>query len=503
MTPPVDAERPERGSSRAADPDRGRTHETSLSAERRRRDGVHYTPREVAAELVACALDAFGDRRLPMMGDPSCGAGVFLMAAADELCRRGHGPTEVLTALWGMDIDAEAVALTRAAVRDWALDHGVDFGPNALGERIRVGDALSDPWPEGIDVVVGNPPFGGQLGGRTRRDESARAAAERIVGAPAGYLDTSALFLARAHREVSAEGVVVLMQPMSIIGAHHAAAVRDAVAGSFDGLWIGEPGLFDASVHVCAPVLRRRGGRLADRAWTAVAAERFGVPTVDLDGPELSTAADVTAGFRDEFYRVASAVTDAPADGTRPSGTACLVTVGLIDVGVTHWGMRPARMNRTRFERPLVCLTELRDETWFAARTVPKVLVATQTRVVEAVADDTGELWPSVPVISILPRGHVELDLLLAAVLSPPVAAWAVGEAIGTGRSRDAVRLSAALVGRIPLPTDAAAWRRGAELLAAGARPTEWGSVLCEAHGIVGRSAEELMGWWESRLPRR
>ena len=85
--------------------DLGRDYETSLEPSRRRRDGVHYTPRAVADELVARAF--LSHRELIASGaqfvvcDPTCGAGVFLIAAADALVAGGRSPLSALECLYG------------------------------------------------------------------------------------------------------------------------------------------------------------------------------------------------------------------------------------------------------------------------------------------------------------------------------------------------------------------------------------------------------------------
>ena len=101
---------------------------------------------------------------------------------------------------------------------------------------------------------------------------------------------------------------------------------------------------------------------------------------------------------------------------------------------------------------------------WATDRRVPKVVVATQTRIVEAAVDTEGTWWPSVPTIAVAPRAGAAADLWsLAAVLSaPPVSAWALGHYGGTALSGDAIKLSARQILDIPLPADPEAWAEGA-----------------------------------------
>src|SRR3954463_12531494 len=138
----------------AADPDElGRAYEASVPAARRRRDGVHYTPADVAGGLVHLALEGLTCAE-PVVCDPACGGGAFLLAAGRALAARGPDPRHIATKLlWGMDSDAGAVRVPREALAGWA---GVD-----RGARVGGGGGLRAPGggPAGFDVVVGTPPF--------------------------------------------------------------------------------------------------------------------------------------------------------------------------------------------------------------------------------------------------------------------------------------------------------------------------------------------------------
>lgn len=494
--------------------DLGRDYETSLDPTRRRRDGVHYTPRDVADELVERAFAAHGDviaSNAPFsICDPTCGAGVFLLASADVLVASGRTPFDALSCLRGMDIDPDALELARAELVGWARDHGLESGSQDLPFVLRVGDALNDPWPQDgqLDVVVGNPPFGGQLGGATVRDEHAVAGAARILGRPAGYTDTAGVLLVRALDAVRPGGSVVFVQPLSVLGSRDGAMVRDLVSQALESIWIPDDLLFDAAVSVCAPVLRKPSGRdvNADRGqiptWTELAAEAMGVPSIHLNGEPLSTIAECTAGFRHEFYEVANATIE---QGSTNESAAFprLVTVGLIDPARLLWGEREARVAGTRFMRPVVDVSKLAKE--FVLRKRPKVLVATQTRIIESVADYDGSLWPSVPVISVLPKSDDErsINLLLAAVFAPPASVWAARQAAGTARSPGAIRLSATQLEFLPLPTNREQWIEGARQLRAG--ELEAATVtLTDAYGLSPSEQTAVLEWWRPRsMPRK
>jgi hypothetical protein len=138
-------------------------------------------------------------------------------------------------------------------------------------------------------------------------------------------------------------------------------------------------------------------------------------------------------------------------------------------------------------------------ERWLAARLVPKVLVATQTKVIEAFVDEQGEYAPLVPLITVVPRDGTDLWLLAAAIASPIVAARAralyAGSALGAG----AIKLSAKQLLAMPLPLDRTAWNRSAELLRARDLPG-FARSSCEAHALSPRETRDVLRFWTSRL---
>ena len=103
---------------------------------------------------------------------------------------------------------------------------------------------------------------------------------------------------------------------------------------------------------------------------------------------------------------------------------------------------------------------EGRAADWVRRTSAPKLLVATQTRVVEVAVDEDGEWVPAVPVVVVLAPVD-RLWSLAAALTSPAVSAWLHQRAAGTALSSTALKVSAALLREVPLPTDDAAWERG------------------------------------------
>lgn len=440
----------------------------------RKQRGAWYTPPELIDIVVDGALDGrdIAPGRTVTVIDPACGDGRFLTAIGDRIAAAGGTPELV-----GCDIDGDALG-------------------SITDQRIRLlhTDALTHDWDGFVaDIVIGNPPFLSQMASGTTRGGSSRHG-----GGP--YADAAVEFLALATRLARPDGGRVgLVLPQSVLGARDAEPVRRTVGESADlvwSWWAPSQRHFDASVNVCAIGLRRPSSApTPPAAWTGVVTQRLGVPALDVAAlasvGTLGERADLNANFRDEYYALVPAVSD-DADGPP------LVTSGLIDPGVCHWGRRPVRFAKRDFAAPRVDLGALtgRFPAWARRKLVPKVLVANQTRIIEAVADCDGAWLPGVPVTTATPTDGCDVWEVAAVLTSPvaSIAAWQHGA--GTGLSTTSVRVG-------PAPLAATPWPAGSLDAAVAAlhdgRPTDVARAVCHAYGV--READDLVNWWTERLP--
>jgi SAM-dependent methyltransferase len=380
------------------------------AARRRKRLGAWYTPPALVDAVVREAV--FPGARSVL--DPACGDGRFLAATR-------------LPEQTGVDIDP-----TTPFVHD---------------------DSLTREWgDERFDVVVGNPPFLSQLSALTTR-----GGRSKFGGGP--YADTAAEFLALAVRLARPGGRVGLVLPQSLLAARDAAAIRTEVdsCAALRWMWWSDSMVFDAQVRVWAGVWEVGGAPGVVRrsfgvdfapvdsmpmpaAWPALLT---GGSAAAHDGPVLGDIATFTVDFRDQYYGLIGAVGD---DEDGPP----LVTSGLIDPGVCHWGSREVRFAKQRFAAPRVAVERLSPalQRWAAQRLVPKILIANQTTVIEAVHDPLGEWLPSVPVITCTSD---DPERVLAALNAPATLSWVRDRAAGSGLSAKALRLNPRLLASIPL----------------------------------------------------
>ncbi|MCU1497388.1 MAG: hypothetical protein JWM47_1341 [Acidimicrobiales bacterium] len=286
-------------------------------------------------------------------------------------------------------------------------------------------------------------------------------------------------------------------------------------------------------------VVRTGGSAVPGDGWAALALAALGVPdpAVCVAG-RLGDIATTRAGFRDEYYGLVGHVIEAPVaacveppdrragdaaegcpdghvDGISvgraagltdrvPAGLAALVTSGLVDPGHCAWGKRPASFDRQRYERPAVDLGSLeqaggRAHTWVRSLLVPKVVVATQTRVGEAAVDLAGRWVASTPTIAVI-ADPARLWEVAAVVCSPVGTIAALAATAGSARARDAIRHTASTVAGLPLPVDHDAWSAGAEALRRWDRPA-FLSAMAAAYAVPAAAIAEVDDWWSSRAP--
>ncbi|MBF4163463.1 HsdM family class I SAM-dependent methyltransferase [Nocardioides acrostichi] len=535
-------------------------HERARSREERRRQGVYYTPEPLVAHLLDTALEPALDDLLAGLApdeahqrlltvrvcDPTCGAGRVLLGAAHRLAARltalrGTGGddarraalAEVAGCLHGADVDPDALAVLRASLAELA-------GPAAAeATHLAHADALLDPdaLVGGYHVVVGNPPFLTPLAARSAltREDAARVrcwAGEAL----APYTDISALFVLRGLDLLAPGGRLALVQPQSVLAARDAAGVRAAVTSraAVTDFWASDQAVFeDARVRACVLTLHRDAvqGRvrhhpgeettpLPEGEWGALLAPSLGMPRVSARvAGRLGDLASCAADFRDQYYGIVDHVREVDPAAVPPDH-APLVTSGLLDAAVCHWGTRPVRFARRTWTAPAVDLTTLgaadpKLAAWAKRRRVPKILLATQGRVLEAAADAEGTWLPSVPVISVVPHDSERIWHVLAVLLAPPITAMAAARYAGTALTPGSLKLSARQVADLPLPAHRERWDAAAEAVRrwhfapsgddrhTPLDVTEAARRGCEAYGLERSEAAAVTRWWLDRVTPR
>lgn len=520
--------------------DVGRLHEQSASKARRRKRGAFYTPRSVVEGLLRHAIPD-GSAPPSAVLDPTCGGGAFLVGAADRLVDCGLSPSDALGRMWAIDIDTSAVEAARHALSVWAGEQDLDPEDAAvagLSDRIVAGDALRGlpkQFPRPM-LVVGNPPFSTPLKGSAfpKRAVKFRTARPELFGP---YVDLAGIHLQAAveHCDDGGSSRVAFVLPQSILASRDSSGMRthlDEIA-PMELLWSTSEQLFEANVEVCALILGVGSGPAKSSAticrgatvepigvarkgepWASLAARALGAPGFELDGPPLGERVRATAGFRDEYYALATACREL-ADMPAPLANAepiRIATVGSLDPLQDLWGIRPTRFAKKTWQQPVVDMSRLdgipRITTWLHQQLRPKVLLPTQSKVFEPVIDRAGCMAPVTPVLAVHADAD-DLDHVAAMFLAPPLVAWAYRRWFGTALSVSAIKVAARDVPSFPTPADHALWDRAAELVAALSAEgrdlsdedrvtalTAIASLMNDAY----RGPHETLTWWIDRL---
>lgn len=581
----------------AFDPKTCRLRIEATARQRRHQSGAFYTPDAIIDGLLDRALDplldAAEEQDDPLRSllairvcDPACGTGHFLARAAERIVARATEHTSeedrdrvrvvvLRDCVHGSEIDPISVHVCRR--RLWSLggdnelppshhDRRIHHGSGLLGApnrmttidaadgwcRSHLGDELDVVQPvhwnivfeRGFDLVIGNPPFLNQLGKRTSLARNATTLLrDRFGDAIRSYTDPAAIFLRLSMELARPGGRIAMIQPQSMLAARDTLGIRRDLAKTtrLTNLWLAIDHVFDAAVHVCAPVFERTDERitrlhrstgadfvrmddvdvdmdvLAEEAtWSFLVSDLVGIPSPPATSAatvKIGDIADATADFRDQYYGLRGMVSEAPEEGP-DAGHVPLVTTGLIDPAASHWGRRTVRYDRRKWMRPQVDLHALARETklgpWADARLVPKILLATQTKVLEAYVDEIGELLPMTPLITVVPLDPDRLWHVAAAIASPVTTAIAAARYYGVARSSQAIKLAASQVLSLPAPQEGEHWDSAAEAFRTANEtgdPHKRSELLresaiqsCRAYGCPQESIHRFMDWWIPRL---
>ncbi len=198
-------------------------YQDGLPIERRKRDGIWFTPMELALPTARRTLAPLTGRALRIC-DPAVGGGSFLLAAATALRAQHPAGTHKFA---GVDLDAAAIELAVKALRTQ--------GEPRLS--LEVGDGLTDLEPESFDCVLTNPPWETLQDGD---DAKARVAKLRPLfqHQGKGKLYTYRLFVERAVQLLRPGGRLGLIVPASLWFDRDAEPLRRLLLDTCEWQWL-------------------------------------------------------------------------------------------------------------------------------------------------------------------------------------------------------------------------------------------------------------------------
>jgi adenine-specific DNA-methyltransferase len=225
------------------------------SPDLRKARGAFFTPYAIAEYLVSWALR--GKETEGIVLDPTCGEGVFLLAAANLTA---SSPGTQSPNLYGVDIHADSLDETRRLLAD--AGH---LEPNLL-----VGDFFEEPNPDQlgsrippVDAVVGNPPFVRyhEHRGDVRRRAAAAALSQGVR--LSGLASSWAALLVHASSFLKPDGRIAMVVPAELLSVGYAEPIRQWLRRRFQAVHLvlfDKLQFLDAEEQVVLLVARGSGG---------------------------------------------------------------------------------------------------------------------------------------------------------------------------------------------------------------------------------------------------
>lgn len=200
--------------------------------------GTYLTPDSVVRAMARIGFDLInplagqaGDA--PVMGDPCCGSGRFLVGMLEEARARGEAGdiARLGSSVFGADQSSASVAMARVNMLAYGMSH-----PEVFTVEDSIVDASLDRLRDRLCLILTNPPFGD---GKYDSTDGIARTSNRLSGlAMKKRIDPALAFVARCLDLLAPGGVAGIILPDGVADGPH---MRD--------LLLGGPRLLDA-VHL-------------------------------------------------------------------------------------------------------------------------------------------------------------------------------------------------------------------------------------------------------------
>jgi len=117
-------------------------------------NGIIRTPVDLATEIIYSIPEYIFESSTTTFLDPACGRGTFLEVIAKRLKGYGHSRENIISRIFGIDIDPIKSGINEAKYI---------FNPENIIVKDFLKMSLPTNWPKKFDVEVVNPPYKGRL----------------------------------------------------------------------------------------------------------------------------------------------------------------------------------------------------------------------------------------------------------------------------------------------------------------------------------------------------
>ena len=185
-------------------------------------DGAYFTPSYVARSIVEEVLSHVNlhEKEQLTIFDPACGASGFLVEALRQLKKAQYDkPVRVI----GWDKAPTAVMMSQFVLNFEKQEWG-----DSLTLNIKLCDSLAEEnsWPQGVDILLMNPPF---LSWDRMKDSPDLRDRVRVIIPEIPKANLSAAFMAKAVDSVTAGGVLGVVVPTRLLNDQNYVQLRNRV----------------------------------------------------------------------------------------------------------------------------------------------------------------------------------------------------------------------------------------------------------------------------------
>jgi type I restriction-modification system DNA methylase subunit len=201
--------------------------------DKKRRSGQFFTPLYIADFMAEILVGEYlkthqGNLQGMKILDPAVGGGIFLDAVFNALKSHGFAESEIAGVLHGIDLDPDAIELTRKVITIKADGGQID------NSKFRTEDFLSDDvnHPEnGYDCIIANPPYISFYSRESSSDaDDVKSNYLKRYGDIAGKnVNTFIYFIARGIELLKAGGLLCYIVPDKVLWNRRYSKIRQYI----------------------------------------------------------------------------------------------------------------------------------------------------------------------------------------------------------------------------------------------------------------------------------
>ena len=204
--------------------------ESLLEQDNKTENGIVFTPQYLAEYMINTILsNKYTNKKLPLIIDPACGCGIFLVATAEALLHTTNKPIDTIIeeCIYGIDIVADNVRRCKLVLKLLSAKHGGNF--ETIQPNIVCNDSLKIDWNkifnvESFNYIIGNPPY---LNPHDLNKETVKYLKNHFYSTQNGSFNIFYAFIEKGMKELHPEGILSYIIPNNFLTIKSALALRE------------------------------------------------------------------------------------------------------------------------------------------------------------------------------------------------------------------------------------------------------------------------------------